>query len=62
MSSDFINDEYFQPGELADAIKRTERTLQRWRRLDIGPPVTHIGRLVLYRRDAVRDWLRKHEQ
>ena len=36
-------------------------TLGRWEARQIGPPCTRIGRKVLYRRGAVRDWLLEQE-
>ena len=39
--------------EAAAALKVCERTLDRWRRLDEGPPVTKLGRRILYRRSSL---------
>jgi hypothetical protein len=36
-------------------------TLQRWETRRMGPPCVRVGRKVLYRMDAVRDWLREQE-
>ena len=44
--------------ELAKQIGRSERTLARWERLRIGPPVTRIGRLILYDDEEFRAWLK----
>jgi hypothetical protein len=38
-----------------------ERTLDRWRALDEGPPVTKLGRRVLFRRSSLEAWLRGRE-
>jgi predicted site-specific integrase-resolvase len=43
--------------EAAVELKVCERTLDRWRRLGEGPPITKIGRRVYYRRATVRAWL-----
>ncbi len=48
--------------ECARGINKSPRTLQRWRRLKIGPPVTLIGKTILYRRDGVREWLLGREK
>jgi predicted DNA-binding transcriptional regulator AlpA len=47
---------------LAQLTGRSERF---WYRLDLerrGPPVTRLGKSVLYRVQAVRDWLEAQEQ
>ena len=48
--------------ELADELGRTVRTLQRWRSERTGPPFIRLGRQILYRREAVREWLKSLEQ
>jgi hypothetical protein len=47
--------------ELAIELRRNRRTLDRWQVLGIGPPRTHIGRKVLYRRESVQKWLAAQE-
>jgi len=37
-------------------------TLQRWETRRIGPPCVRIGRKVLYRADAFREWLISRER
>lgn len=49
--------EYLTDRELAVQLGRSHRTIARWRRLREGPPVTRVGRRVLYRRSAVAEWL-----
>jgi hypothetical protein len=36
-------------------------TLQRWETRRFGPPCVRVGHKVLYRMEAVRDWLREQE-
>ena len=48
--------------EAAAELKVCERTLDRWRRLDEGPPVTKLGRRILYRRSSLHAWLRAQER
>lgn len=55
--SDFLSKE-----ELATELRRNPRTLDRWAALGIGPPRTHVGRKVLYRRASVQKWLMAQEQ
>ncbi len=60
--SDFIREEYLTQPELAKALGRCARTLQQLDKRRAGPPKTKIGKLVLYRKAAVREWLAKQEQ
>jgi hypothetical protein len=55
--ADFLTQE-----EAAAALKVCDRTLDRWRRLDEGPPVTKLGRRILYRRSSLHAWLRARER
>ena len=54
--------EYMSRDQLAEQLDRCARTLDRWHSLRIGPPRTIIGKRVLYRRQAVVDWLRAQEE
>jgi len=47
--------------ELASELGLSEDTLSRWETRRIGPPCVRVGRKVLYRRGAVRDWLKAQE-
>jgi predicted DNA-binding transcriptional regulator AlpA len=47
--------------EAAAELKICERTLDRWRRLGEGPPITKLGRRVLYRRSSLQAWIRTRE-
>ena len=53
--------DFLTQGEAAAELKICERTLDRWRRLGEGPPVTRLGRRILYRRFRVQAWLRARE-
>jgi Helix-turn-helix domain len=53
---------YLTESELAMQLGRGVRTLARWRALDEGPPVTRIGREILYRKSSVKAWLEGREQ
>ena len=48
--------------EAAAELRVCERTLDRWRRLDEGPPITKLGRRPLYRRSSLQAWLRAQER
>ncbi len=47
--------------DLADALSVTVDTLGRWEARRFGPPCVRAGRMVLYRRRAVQDWLDAQE-
>jgi len=48
--------------QVATEIGVSVDTLQRWETRRIGPPCVRIGRKVLYRADAFRDWLISRER
>ena len=50
-----------QPQGLADALCVTVDTLGRWEARRFGPPCVRAGRMVLYRRRVVQDWLGAQE-
>ncbi|MDO5758367.1 MAG: transcriptional regulator [Rhodobacterales bacterium] len=47
--------------DLAEALGVTVDTLGRWEARRFGPPCVRAGRMVLYRRKAVQDWLAAQE-
>ena len=47
--------------DLARELTLSVDTLQRWESRRVGPPCVRVGRKVLYRIQAVRDWLRDQE-
>ena len=55
-------DDYLSPGQLAEELGKSVRTIARWERLRIGPPKTLIGKKPFYRREGVRQWLLRKEQ
>jgi hypothetical protein len=48
--------------QVATEIGVSVDTLQRWETRRIGPPCVRIGRKVLYRAEAFRDWLISRER
>lgn len=48
---------YVPASELAKQLKRSERTLFRWRKKQVGPPYAMIGALPYYSVEAARQWL-----
>ncbi len=57
-----VLDDYLTPEQLADELRISTRTLYRWRRVwGDAPPVTKVGRRLLYRRGAVDRWPRSLE-
>jgi hypothetical protein len=53
--------DYFTQEEAAAELKVCWRTLDRWRRLGEGPPITKLGRRILYRRSSLQVWLHGRE-
>ena len=47
--------------DLARELTLSVDTLQRWETRRMGPPCVRLGRKVLYRMEAVRDWLCEQE-
>jgi len=47
--------------DLARELTLSVDTLQRWETRRMGPPCVRVGRKVLYRMEAFRDWLREQE-
>jgi hypothetical protein len=52
----------FTQEEAATELNVTARTLDRWQRLREGPPITKLGRRILYRRSSLLAWLRAREE
>jgi hypothetical protein len=55
-------DDYWTEREFADQVDRDLRTIRRWKRLRIGPPVTPVGKSDYYKCDSARRWLAALEQ
>jgi hypothetical protein len=53
--------DYFTCEELAEALGRTTKTLDRWDLNGLGPPRVQVGKLILYNKKTVEDWLRQRE-
>ena len=49
---------YLTEVELAAQLKKSPRTVQRWRRLKIGPAHTKYGNTVIYKIPIIQAWLR----
>lgn len=54
-------DGWLDRAELARQLALSVDTLQRWETRRVGPPCVRVGRKVLYRKEAVRDWLKEQE-
>jgi predicted DNA-binding transcriptional regulator AlpA len=61
-NSEPLLSDYFTQEEAATELKVSARTVDRWRRLDEGPPITKLGRRVLYRRSSLQTWLTRRER
>lgn len=54
--------DYIPRPQLAADIGKSVKTLVRWETDGLGPPVTRIGRDVLYFKPSVEKWLRSQER
>jgi predicted DNA-binding transcriptional regulator AlpA len=52
---------FLRRDELAKHLGLSPRTIDRWQALRDAPPRIHVGRTVLYRIEAVREWLQSKE-
>lgn len=56
-----VLENYISEADLARELGICQRTLKRWRSLREAPPVTRLGKRVLYERGAVAKWLKSRE-
>jgi hypothetical protein len=61
-NSEPLLSDYFTQKQAAAELKVTDRTLDRWQRLGEGPPITRLGRRILYRRSSFLAWLGTREE
>jgi hypothetical protein len=61
-TSDNLLADFLTKDAAAAELKVCQRTLDRWRQLTEGPPITKLGRRILYRRSSLRAWLCAREQ
>ena len=57
-----ILDDYLTTEELAAELSVIPLTIVRWRLQNRGPPITRLGRRILYRRLSVAQWLAAQEK
>ena len=50
-------DDYLSEAELAAELQKDVRTLQRWRKLRVGPPFVMNGITPIYHRPGAAKWL-----
>jgi len=53
--------ETLKPSEVAELLGVSARTLSRWHALRVGPSRVKVGRIIIYRRQAVNAWLEANE-
>jgi hypothetical protein len=51
-----INEDFFDQAECGVRVKKTPRTLERWEKLGIGPPITLIRKKRFYEKAGVFEW------
>lgn len=61
MTTENLLADFLTPDDAAAELKVCRRTLDRWRQLGEGPPITKLGRRVLYRRKSLEAWLSARE-
>jgi hypothetical protein len=61
MQTEILKD-YIPREKLAADIGKSVKTLVRWENDGKGPPVTRMGRDVLYYIPSIQKWLRQQEQ
>jgi hypothetical protein len=58
-----LRSEYLTEEEFAHVVRRDVRTTRRWHAKRVGPPrICFNNKLVLYRREAVVEWLNSMER
>jgi hypothetical protein len=61
-TSETLLADFLEQDEAAAELKVCRRTLDRWQQLGEGPPITRLGRRVLYRRSSLLAWLATRER
>jgi hypothetical protein len=56
-----VLDGWLSREELGAQLGLSASTLKRWEGARTGPPCVRVGRRIVYRLEAVRDWLREQE-
>jgi hypothetical protein len=56
-----VLDGWLSRDELGAQLGLSASTLKRWEGARTGPPCVRVGRRIVYRLEAVRDWLREQE-
>jgi transcriptional regulator with XRE-family HTH domain len=56
-----VLDGWLSREELGAQLGLSPSTLKRWEGSRTGPPCVRVGRRIVYRLEAVRDWLREQE-
>ena len=56
-----VADTHFTREEAAKYLGVTPRTLIRWEQFGEGPPITRLGRRILYKKKSLRNWVGEQE-
>jgi Helix-turn-helix domain len=56
-----VLEDHLRAKEAADALGKSLRALQDWRKRGYGPPYLRVGETIWYPKPALLDWLKNQE-
>jgi len=56
-----LSENFLTTNELALALHKSPRTIQRWQHMRQGPPSIRVGNTMMYRIESVLSWLSSKE-
>lgn len=56
-----ITNDHLRLSQVAEMLNVSNRTLNRWHALRLGPSRVKVGRTILYRKKAIEQWLAANE-
>jgi len=62
MAKSKLPEGYSDENETARKLRKSTRTLRKWRQLRIGPAWTEMGKTIIYRDGAILEYLKANEQ
>lgn len=55
-----VGDDLMTTAELAKVLRRSPESVQRWRRMRVGPPYIRVQGRVFYSQRLLEEWLQKN--